>query len=331
MAAPARPVAKHKVEGINGWSNRWTTNNKFRKQPARFRIEALMSTGAYDAPGTATLADFTNSRDFPDRGCAAGVTAGLRSSSDQVKAGSVSALYEASNTNSIREGAWAKMAKVFSPLTNLSSHPAMGVWVYGDGKGEVLNLQLKSPLHLSEGIGDHYIPVDFTGWRYFELVEPEGERFSDYAWPYGYPYAIYREGVVFDQVESLGLWLNNIPPQQKVTCYLSPIRALPLVKAKLRRPAVTVGSRTIVFLTEIESGSYLEYNSPADCKLYGPEGGLIAEVKSQGDAPVLEEGANQVIFTCDVAEGVNARAKATVITQDDPDSAMSGAGPKVIT
>ena len=24
-------------------------------------------------------------------------------------------------------------------------------------------------------IGDHYIPIDFTGWGYFELIEPEGE------------------------------------------------------------------------------------------------------------------------------------------------------------
>jgi hypothetical protein len=210
------------------------------------------------------------------------------------------------------------MAKVLSPPMNLNQHPALGVWVYGDGKGEVLNLQLKSPQHISEGIGDHYIPVDFTGWRYFELVEPEGERFADYAWPYGSPYVIYREAVDFDHVETLGLWLNNLPPNQKVTCYLSPIRALPLVKAKLQRPAVTVGSRTIVLPTEIESGSYLEFNSPGDCKLYGPEGGLIADVTSQGKAPVLETGENQVTFTCDVAEGVSARAKVTLITQGDP-------------
>ena len=87
--------AKHKVEGINGWSNRWTAVNKFRSQPARLRIEALMSAGPYDAPGNATLADFTDSQDFPDRGCASGVTADLQPSSVQVKAGSLSASYGA--------------------------------------------------------------------------------------------------------------------------------------------------------------------------------------------------------------------------------------------
>ena len=310
--------AKHKVEGINGWSNRWTAANKFQSQPARLRIEALMSAGPYDAPGTATLADFTDSRDFPDRGCASGVTADLQPSSVQVKVGSLSASFSAWNANSRREGAWTKMAKVFSPNMNLSQHPALGVWVYGGGKGEILNLQLRSPQHISGGIGDHYIPLDFTGWRYFELIEPEGERFEDYAWPYGSPFEICRESVVFDHVESLGLWLNDLPPNQNATCYLSPIRALPLVKAKLQHPAVTVGGRTIVFPTEIESGSYLEFNSPADCKLYGPEGQLIAELNPQGEAPVLEAGQNQVTFTCDVAEGVSARAKVTLITQGDP-------------
>jgi hypothetical protein len=31
--------------------------------------------------------------------------------------------------------------------------------------------------------GDHYVKIDFTGWKYFELVETESEKFSDYIWP----------------------------------------------------------------------------------------------------------------------------------------------------
>ena len=71
--------------------------------------------------------------------------------------------------------------------------------------------------------------VDFTGWRYFELVEPESRRWALYAWPYGDPYSIYRESVNFSQVASLSIWFNNIPPGKAVTCYLSPIKAMPLL------------------------------------------------------------------------------------------------------
>lgn len=54
-------------------------------------------------------------------------------------------------------------------------------------------------------------------------------------------------------------------------------------------------------------------------------------MNSQGEAPILEEGENQVTFTCDVAEGVSARAKVTLITQGDPNFGMSGAASKAVT
>ena len=170
----------------------------------------------------------------------------------------------------------------------------MGVWVYGDGQGEVLNFQVRSPEHLVGGIGEHYVIVDFTGWRYVELIEPERQRYADYSWPYGHIYSIYRESVNYSQVEKLSLWYNNLPLNKKVTCYLSPIKALPLMNAKLSQPAVTVGDKTITFPVEIESGCYLEFHSMSDCKLYGPQGELIGEVEPRGDMPIIMI----VGFTC---------------------------------
>ena len=338
-----RPVqyARHKVEGMDGWSNVWKTRNKFGRQPVALRIEALMAAGPYDAPGNVTLTDFGTADDFPDRATADQVCADLRPSSDRVKVGSISGSYTATNTRPTskpassdvtfsllehgvttpraQDAAWTKMAKTFSPPLDLSQHQALGVWVYGDGKGEVLNFQVRSPEHVNTAIGEHYVIVDFEGWRYFELIEPEGQRYADYVWPYGASaYQIYRECVKYDQVESLGLWYNNLPPNEPVTCYLSPIKALPLVRATLSDPAVTVGDRRVVFPTEIESGHYLEFRSMSDCKLYGPQGELIREVVPQGDVPVLEAGENRGEFTCDVREGVHPRAYVTVISQGEP-------------
>ena len=74
---------------------------------------------------------------------------------------------------------------------------AMGVWVYGDGKGELLNIQLENPRGLTyDNTDDHYIDIAFTGWRYFELHIPErdAERYADYQWPYRNEYAVYRFG-----------------------------------------------------------------------------------------------------------------------------------------
>ena len=314
-----RPIqyAKHKVEGINGWSNIWNTHNKFGKQPLQLRIEALMSAGPYNTPENVTLADFSDAGDFPDRATESGITTELQPSSMNMKIGQVSGCYTASNTLEKRQGAWANVGKAFSPPLDLSQQQGMGVWVYGDGQGEVLNFQVRSPEHIVGAIGEHYVIVDFTGWRYIELIEPEGQRYADYSWPYGGIYSIYRESVNYSQVEKLSLWYNNLPPNKTVTCYLSPIKALPLMNAKLSQPAVTVSDKTIIFPVEIESGCYLEFHSMSDCKLYGPQGELIGEVEPQGDVPLLETGENQVKFTCDVPTDVNARAYVTVISQSE--------------
>ena len=324
--------AKHKVEGVNGWSNVWRVKNEFARQPLQLRIEALMSAGDYDAPGNLTLPDFSNADEFAERAAQEGVEADLRPSSEQVKVGKASGCYSAMSNREDRRSAWAKVVKAFDPPLDMSKHQALGVWVYGDGQDEVLNFQLRSPEHLVAGIGEHYVVVDFRGWRYFELIEPEGEWYEDFAWPYGNAYAIYRESVEFGHVASLGLWYNNLPAGKKVACYLSPVKALPLVKGRLKNPTVTVRGKSIVFPVEMESGSYLEFRSVSDatlrspdssgrstsCKLYGPDGGLIREVKPQGEAPALEAGENEVKFACEWEGGANARAYVTVISQGEP-------------
>lgn len=315
-----RPVeyARHKVQAGMDWSATWKVKNRFGRQPLRLRIEALMSTGAYDAPGNVTLADFSDATQFPDRAAQPGVSAKLESSTAQIKTGATSGLLTAANTTGTATRSWCKFGKVFSPPVNLTGQQALGVWVYGDSKGEVLNLQQTSPEHLSGGIADHYIVVDFTGWRYFELVEPEGERYADHAWPYGWLYSIYRESIIPSQVQTLSLWLNNLPPKDNVTCYLSPIRALPVVSGKLRNPSVTVNGQTVTFPVEIESGQVLEFRSATDCVVYGHQGEELARVQPQGDVPLLESGENEVKLSCANDAGPNPRANVSVITQGDP-------------
>jgi len=194
----------------------------------------------------------------------------------------------------------------------------MGVWVYGDGQGEVLNFQLKCPRHVVAGLGEHYAVVDFTGWRYFALIESEGERHADYGWPYGGLYDIYRERIDFKQIEKLTVWVNNLPANGAVKCYLSPVCAIPLVKAKIRNPRVTVGEQTLAIPAELESGSYLEFQSLSDCKVFGPDGKLLQEVKVTGEVPELAAGANRLRFVCDSEPGANPRVRITTIMTGMP-------------
>jgi len=310
---------KHKVEGVNGWSNVWSVRNPYEAQPLRLRIETLLGAGPYDAAGNPTLADFADVGTFDQRAAASGLTVGLTRTTEQVKAGGGSAVLTAANEGGPdRRGAWAKVGRSFTPPMDMSNHRGLGLWVHGDGSGATFNVQLTSPHHLAGGIGDHYVCLDFSGWRYVELIEPESERFGRYVWPYGNPYAIYREDVEYRHIASLGLWLNELAPKSKTTCLVSPIRALPLVSIKVKNPRITIGGKTVTFPAEIESGSYLESGVAGDCKLYGPKGALIAEIRPQGDVPSLSSGDNRVTFDCDPPAGANARVRVTLIFQGGP-------------
>ncbi|MCL5018942.1 MAG: hypothetical protein M1426_00470 [Patescibacteria group bacterium] len=318
-----KPVqyARHKVEGINHRSSSWQMNSPFKNQPVKLRIEALMSVSRYDSPGNITLTDFTKEKDLPEKLTAKGVMLGFQPSQEQVKVGTMSGYISALNSGEVSQnGAYAKIGKTFEPWLNLGVQQGVGVWIYGDGQGEMLNFRLKSPDHLALGaLADHYIPIDFTGWRYFELVETESERHDDYKWPEDPAlYETYREGIDYKIVETFSIWYNNLPSNKQVKCYISPVKALPLVAIKIKNPSVTINGKTLVFPVEMESGSYLEFNSASDCKLYGPRGELLAEVNPNGEIPELKNGLNDVAFTGEGAADVSIRATINVISQGEP-------------
>jgi hypothetical protein len=314
---PAQHI-KHKVESLDDWTATWTVTNTFAAQPPRVRLEILMSAEPYNTTNAITITGFTDAKEFPDRTQANGVSVTLESSANVVKAGAASGMITATNSRSERTATWASLGKTFTPPLNLGGERAMGVWVYGDGKGEVLNFQLRCPSHIVAGTGEHFVVVDFTGWRYFELIEPVGERHANYSWPYGDSYSIYRETVDYKQIEKFSVWINNLPANGTAKCYVSPVRATPLVKAKIRNPKLTIGNSTLLLPVEMESGSYLEFNSSTDCKVFGPDGGFLQDVKVTGEVPTLIAGINQLRFACEETPGLTPRVRVTVSTIGEP-------------
>ena len=331
---------KHKVTALDSPSSKWTVENRFAAQPARLRIEALMSAKPYDSSDAVVLIDFTDAsvfgpvsaapgieggfdilKDPSGTGTACGCLSGRRTAAEPVRAERTDEFSVTEHGQRRAKGgsaSWVSAGAVFSPPRDLSGTGAFGVWVHGDGRGELLNLQYSSPEHMVGGLADNYITIDFTGRRYFELIEPEGERVDDYLWPYsGNAYAIYREGVHWNAISRFTMWLNDLPADGRAKVCISPIKALPLVKTKLINPTVTINETTITFPIELESGCYIEYNSPEDCKLYSASGDLIGKVTPAGSVN-LRRGTNRVSFSCRPPEGgVSARARVTVAADGD--------------
>ena len=319
-----KPVSykKHKVAGLNHPSHKWLTVNEFEKQPVKLRIEPLMSVKKYNDPAAVVLADLTKKDEFSFSGSANDIQASILRSAELTPEGGNNGRF-ASDARGIEpmEGLWVKMEKKFEPWLDINKNQGMGVWVKGDGSGQLLNIRLESPKHLAHGArGDHFIKIDFTGWKYFELVEIESSEFSNYIWPDSgfYVYDSYRHTVQFNNIDKIQLWYNNLSGGQESGCLIGQIRALPLVRLTITDPAVTIDGKTVVFRCRMESGMYLEFNSEDDCKLYGPKGEFIMDVEINGAVPDLLPGENEISFKCNGPANVNPRVQVTVITEGLP-------------
>jgi hypothetical protein len=317
---------KHKVSGINHPSASWIVKNEFANQPLKLRIEPLMSVKSYDDPENILLSDFTGPDEFQQDSIAKGISGELKLALEKVVTGEKAASFTAQSTGlSARDASWINMQKQFEPILDLKNNKALGVWLKGDGNGELLNLRLESPRHISHGArGDHFVKIDFKGWKYFELVEIESSEFSNYIWPAPYSsssfyvYDSYRHEVAFDKVDKLQIWYNNLPAGKKVETLIGPIKALPIISNTIVNPSLMIGNEKIVFPVSMESGMYLELSSAIDCKLYGPKGEFIKDVSVQGKIPTLKMGENQVSFSAETGSGVKPRVQLTIITEGKP-------------
>jgi len=277
-------------------SERWTIQNPFAEQPLSARIEALYSVAPYDSPKRICVTDFAA---FRPSTASPSVTLRL----EQV-VGDSNLCLRAENKGATRRGAWAKAGLAFaSPYRNISGTGALGVWVKGDSKGALLNIQLRSPREYMHGLSDHYVTLDFTGWRYVELLlrERDVEQMTNYQWPYGTGYSVYRTGVDMAHISELNLYLNNLPPGESTEVVISPIMALAVQPAELKNPALTVNGDTLTLPVTLKSGDFLELEPTGDCAHYNDKGDLLALVRPTA-APALRPGENTVTFNCARAE-----------------------------
>jgi hypothetical protein len=313
----------HKVTGASDDSARWTVTNRFATQPVKLRIQALYAAYPYDDPQSMTLANFSPEDEFSRTVAAPRVTAEFQSEpgpADFPGGRMSTACFAATNTGKSPVGAWARAVKRFDPVVDMTPYDAVGLWVHGDGKGQLLNVQLTNLPEYFRTLDDHHVLVDFEGWRYFELLlrERDAAGYHDYQWPYGAHCVLHRSPLVRPVVSQLSVYLNNVPPSDTARCSLSPLRALRTRKVVLRNPTVEINGQRLVFPVDLESGMVIEFESPDDCRVYDERGQLLQWLRPPSHAPTLADGDNSIGFACKGTEGFRSRAEVTVITEGSP-------------
>jgi hypothetical protein len=275
-----------------------------------------MAAASPDDTNALVLADFSG--DDPaqwSRRSAEGVSFSVSAAGDDAGVGA--GVLVATNSGRVaRKAAWARLEKRFEPTRNLKRQQGLGIWIDGDGLGEVLAIRLESPRHLSFGaVADRYVAVDFTGRRFVTLVETESARWSDFVWDDGKgAYNVYRETIDFGAIESMSVWLQNLAPGQGTKCRLGPVKALPLVPATIRNPVLTVNDERVELPAELTSGSWIECNGADDCTVYGSRGETLARIKLSAPLAVLRAGGNELRFACAPGQGPAPRVKVTLFT-----------------
>ncbi len=291
------------------WTRAWTVDGGAARRPAALRVEALYAPGAESTGRTLAGADLFVKMQTAS---APGVKVSFDPAGADAEHGRTFKL-SAANAAAPRNGAWARarLAFDFPGLDIGAARTAFGAWVKGDGSGALLNLQLTSPGEYHGGTAEHYMRLDFTGWKHvkFLLRERDSAAFCRYRWPYGGYAAIYRSNVSVNHIASFSAYLNDIPAGKTASVEIGEVTAWETAKASVAGAAVAVNGETFAVPFALASGEYAELDGGAWTK-YSELGMALARV-TVAQLPALVPGTNACSFTAPAG----ARAEVTLFAR----------------
>jgi len=306
-------------------SSSWTVYNDLGVQPLRFRLYALPTLSSCDSDDNRVLLDQGDISRYVKSRAQTQCRTTLLPSDQRTPAGEACVAFQAASGLGNADG-WVEHRADLVGAGRGTVRPALveglpedayegkgwfrplGVWVHGDGRGEVLNVQLRAA---NGGYRDHYVDVDFTGWRYCELARPESDRVFEFNAGYSRKHAVRH--FQYDNIRSVLVRYNSIPAKSEVRCLVGPVKALREHWLPVKDPSFTIGGDTIVFPCQLETEQYLEFSGDGNARLFDREGMEVREVTPRGTVPVLQQGANRITFRSVGGDEFSQRAAVTVV------------------
>ncbi|MBT3375105.1 MAG: hypothetical protein HN742_24040 [Lentisphaerae bacterium] len=303
----------------------WTVNNPHGQQPFRARIEMLRSPRPPRPDNTSPILDFSDTSLINRRECSANVTQEFLIETADVKGGVRNLRIRAANGNNVSVGAWTSLGVHYEfPYRNIGGCTGVGLWVKGDGSGAVLNVQFRTDRKFGAAISEHYIDLDFTGWRYCELLfrERDSERAFGLKWPYvrGASYDLCHRDLNTSRVSEINLLLNRIPANGRTDVTIGPIVGTTAMRTTLEDIVLTVNGKRLVIPVGASSGDLLELEGPELGAHYDKHGSLLTHFQPRypDGMPVLNTGVNPITFACAGSGVAPARATVSVVSLGKP-------------
>ncbi|MDD4018082.1 MAG: hypothetical protein PHV28_09055 [Kiritimatiellae bacterium] len=301
-----------RVTGVGDGSEKWTVAAR-GNCAAAIRVEALYAAGK-DAPPMKLL----SADDRLDVKGADVPKVDAKLEHGQSEHGKTFVL-TAANRGDTRRGAWASYAWTTErPYRDAKGMAAYGFWIKGDGKGETLCFQLGCGREYSGALSDHYVKIDFTGWRHMDLLtrERDAGRMEEFVWPYSNEHNMRFIASSLDMahIAKLSFFLNDVPPGETATVEVSEVTAMTAVKNDTERVAVVVNGVRFPLPFVLESGEYAELEDGVWTR-YTEQG--VPFQRAYGAKAELRAGDNAIEYEGVVEDGA-ARAEIAVFAFGQP-------------
>jgi len=331
---PARRALSFTTAGPEHPGGACRVVNPFARQPLRFELR-VMNSFDYDGAGNIDLAptvgEFTRDPSLHADAPELKVT---DARINGAKGYEISAAYSGRDKplllcevgRLLRYEARAAAVRViaaFPKPLDLRAHRGLGFWVRGDGKGELLFVELTNGGNKRQ----YYAPIAFAGERYFEF--PLGEmcvgRYYAYAtlrsaysaeaasaakagseatslrstsdWNHWGGFASWWEtlkGFDYGHVDRITIGFNAIPAGARVSCAIAGIKALRELGASLGGMALELNGKRMTFADTLAPGTYLIYEGGDAAEVRDANYRLLREIAFTGHRLELESGESTV-------------------------------------
>ncbi len=208
----------------------------------------------------------------------------------------------------------------FDAVKNPEKNRGLGVWCKGDGSGALVCIALRNLSLNQRRSAEHYIKVDFVGWRYFAFYEAQNATLPTSLWPrkeLGYEnynhlqefYGYYRSRLNFETIDGADITVigsDNI-------C-LRDLRLVPHILPNIVNPTLHFGDSVMRIHGKIAAGDNLFFDGK-ECIVCDPYGREISRPAYEG---IPRIGCGRQTLRLEREEDAPlSRARITVITEGD--------------
>ena len=224
----------------------------------------------------------------------------------------------AENRGTSPRGAWARASAVFRPYRAIGDGRALRFRVRGDGSGALLNVQLETPREYGQALCEHYVTLDFSGWRDVEIPmrERSADRYLDYVWPYTKYAAVFQRWLNRKNLLAVNFYLNEIPAGGRTVVEVTDVEVVPERELRTVRHEIAVNGVAVPVPFEMESGMFAELDGD-EWTLHAPDGEPLRRVRAVA-APRLRKGGNEISYSGETSDGAWPRAQVEVFAIGNP-------------